>query len=118
MSEFSRNDIIEILKDDSNNDWLFEMANIKKIKYIPNVSNTLSLPAFLAFFIASSGLLLLINLSIFLLAYHKYILLKNIPDNTIDRTAYIINITGWNNTNTPAINNPGIPIIYNFLYIK
>lgn len=34
MSEFSRNDIIEILKDDSNNDWLFSLANKTREEYV------------------------------------------------------------------------------------
>ena len=34
MSEFSRNDIIEILKDDSNNDWLFSLADKTKEEYV------------------------------------------------------------------------------------
>lgn len=34
MSEFSRNDIIEILKDDSNNDWLFSLANKTRKEYV------------------------------------------------------------------------------------
>lgn len=34
MSEFSRNDIIEILKDDSNNDWLFSLADKTREKYV------------------------------------------------------------------------------------
>ena len=33
MSEFSRNDIIEILKDDSNNDWLFSLADKTREEY-------------------------------------------------------------------------------------
>lgn len=34
MSEFSRNDIIEILKDDSNNDWLFSLADKTREEYV------------------------------------------------------------------------------------
>lgn len=34
MSEFSRNDIIEILKDDSNNDWLFSLADKIREEYV------------------------------------------------------------------------------------
>ena len=34
MSEFSRNDIIEILKDDSNNDWLFSLADKSRKEYV------------------------------------------------------------------------------------
>lgn len=34
MSEFSRNDIIEILKDDSNNDWLFSLADKTRKEYV------------------------------------------------------------------------------------
>lgn len=34
MSEFSRNDIIEILKDDSNNDWLFSFADKTREEYV------------------------------------------------------------------------------------
>lgn len=34
MSEFSRNDIIEILKDDLNNDWLFSLANKTREEYV------------------------------------------------------------------------------------
>lgn len=34
MSEFSRNDIIEILKDDSNNDWLFSLADKTRGEYV------------------------------------------------------------------------------------
>lgn len=34
MSEFSRNDIIEILKDDSNNDWLFPLADQTREEYV------------------------------------------------------------------------------------
>lgn len=34
MSEFSRNDIIEILKDDSNNDWLFSLADKTRVEYV------------------------------------------------------------------------------------
>lgn len=34
MSEFSRNDIIEILKDDSNNDWLFSLAGKTREEYV------------------------------------------------------------------------------------
>lgn len=36
MSEFSRNDIIEILKDDSNNDWLFSLADKTREEYVGN----------------------------------------------------------------------------------
>lgn len=36
MSEFSRNDIIEILKDDSNNDWLFSFADKTREEYVGN----------------------------------------------------------------------------------
>ena len=34
MNEFSRNDIIEILKDDSNNDWLFSLADKTRKEYV------------------------------------------------------------------------------------
>lgn len=34
MSEFSRNDIIEILKDDLNNDWLFSLADKTRKEYV------------------------------------------------------------------------------------
>lgn len=34
MNEFSRNDIIEILKDDSNNDWLFSLADKTREEYV------------------------------------------------------------------------------------
>ncbi len=34
MSEFSRNDIIEILKDDLNNDWLFSLADKTREEYV------------------------------------------------------------------------------------
>lgn len=34
MSEFSRNDIIENLKDDSNNDWLFSLADKTREEYV------------------------------------------------------------------------------------
>lgn len=34
MSEFLRNDIIEILKDDSNNDWLFSLADKTREEYV------------------------------------------------------------------------------------
>lgn len=34
MSEFSRNDIIEVLKDDSNNDWLFSLADKTREEYV------------------------------------------------------------------------------------
>lgn len=34
MNEFSRNDIIEILKDDSNNDWLFSLADQTREEYV------------------------------------------------------------------------------------
>lgn len=34
MSEFSRNDIIEILKNDSNNDWLFSLADKTREEYV------------------------------------------------------------------------------------
>lgn len=34
MSEFSRNDIIEILKDDSNNNWLFSLADKTREEYV------------------------------------------------------------------------------------
>lgn len=34
MSEFSRNDIIEILKDDLNNDWLFSLADKIRKEYV------------------------------------------------------------------------------------
>lgn len=34
MSELSRNDIIEILKDDSNNDWLFSLADKTREEYV------------------------------------------------------------------------------------
>lgn len=34
MNEFSRNDIIEILKDDSNNDWLFSVADKTRKEYV------------------------------------------------------------------------------------
>lgn len=34
MSEFSKNDIIEILKDDSNNDWLFSLADKTREEYV------------------------------------------------------------------------------------
>lgn len=34
MSEFSRNDIIELLKDDSNNDWLFSLADKTREEYV------------------------------------------------------------------------------------
>ncbi|DAA83382.1 MAG TPA: [FeFe] hydrogenase H-cluster radical SAM maturase HydE [Cyanobacteria bacterium UBA10660] len=34
MSEFSRNDIIEILKDESNNDWLFSLADKTREEYV------------------------------------------------------------------------------------
>lgn len=34
MSEFSRNDIIEILKDGSNNDWLFSLADKTREEYV------------------------------------------------------------------------------------
>lgn len=34
MSEFSRIDIIEILKDDSNNDWLFSLADKTREEYV------------------------------------------------------------------------------------
>lgn len=34
MSEFSRNDIIEILKDDSNNDWLFSLADKTREEHV------------------------------------------------------------------------------------
>ena len=34
MSEFSRNDIIEILKDDSNNGWLFSLADKTREEYV------------------------------------------------------------------------------------
>lgn len=34
MSEFSRNDIIETLKDDSNNDWLFSLADKTRKEYV------------------------------------------------------------------------------------
>lgn len=34
MSKFSRNDIIEILKDDSNNDWLFSLADKTRKEYV------------------------------------------------------------------------------------
>lgn len=34
MSEFSRNDIIEILQDDSNNDWLFSLADKTREEYV------------------------------------------------------------------------------------
>ncbi len=34
MSEFSRNDIIEILKGDSNNDWLFSLADKTREEYV------------------------------------------------------------------------------------
>lgn len=34
MNEFSRNDIIEILKDDSNNDWLFSLADKTREDYV------------------------------------------------------------------------------------
>lgn len=36
MSEFSRNDIIEILKDDLNNDWLFSLADKTREEYVGN----------------------------------------------------------------------------------
>lgn len=36
MSEFSRNDIIEILKDDLNNDWLFSFADKTREEYVGN----------------------------------------------------------------------------------
>lgn len=34
MSDFSRNDIIEILKDDLNNDWLFSLADKTRKEYV------------------------------------------------------------------------------------
>lgn len=34
MNEFSKNDIIEILKDDSNNDWLFSLADKTREEYV------------------------------------------------------------------------------------
>ena len=34
MNEFSRNDIIEILKDDSNNDWLFSLADKTRKEHV------------------------------------------------------------------------------------
>ena len=34
MNEYSRNDIIEILKDDSNNDWLFSLADKTREEYV------------------------------------------------------------------------------------
>ena len=34
MDEFSKNDIIEILKDDSKNDWLFSLADKTRKEYV------------------------------------------------------------------------------------